>query len=170
MLTTPSRNSDRLLERAEQPSADAMRLHPFYQGKIETAIKSCIRSLDDFAIWYTPGVAAACEAIAAEIPPDRPGKTLIFAARDSHADDVVRLLTKALQDEYTAKRYHQPDDEYDPNWNFVGQIRDWQLLHNVGYRLANSNEWPNWSQDSEFRATRDESAGERSGPAPGERG
>ncbi|MCG7392657.1 type I restriction-modification system endonuclease [Microvirga sp. ACRRW] len=41
-----------------------------------------------------------CEAIAAEIPPDRPGKTLIFAARDSHADDVVRLLTKALQDEY----------------------------------------------------------------------
>lgn len=41
-----------------------------------------------------------CEAIAAEIPPDRPGKTLIFAARDSHADDVVRLLTKALEEEY----------------------------------------------------------------------
>jgi type I restriction enzyme R subunit len=41
-----------------------------------------------------------CGAIAAEIPPERPGKTLIFAARDSHADDVVRLLTKALDDEY----------------------------------------------------------------------
>jgi type I restriction enzyme, R subunit len=41
-----------------------------------------------------------CEAIAAEIPPDRPGKTLIFAGRDSHADDVVRLLTKALEEEY----------------------------------------------------------------------
>ncbi|HET7708405.1 MAG TPA: M28 family peptidase [Sphingomicrobium sp.] len=77
---------------------------------------------------------------------------------------------KALQDEYTAKRYHQPDDEYDPNWNFVGQIRDWQLLHNVGYRLANGKEWPNWSSDSEFRATRDQSAGERAAPAPGERG
>lgn len=36
-----------------------------------------------------------CQAIAAEIPPDRLGKTLIFAARDSHADDVVRLLTQA---------------------------------------------------------------------------
>ncbi|HEX6218179.1 MAG TPA: M28 family metallopeptidase [Sphingomicrobium sp.] len=77
---------------------------------------------------------------------------------------------KALQDEYTAKRYHQPDDEYDPNWNFVGQIRDWQLLHNVGYRLANSNAWPNWSRDSEFRATRDQTSGERAAPAPGERG
>lgn len=41
-----------------------------------------------------------CQAIAAEIPPDRPGKTLIFAARDSHADDVVRLLTQALEEEY----------------------------------------------------------------------
>ena len=85
---------------------------------------------------------------------------------------------KALQDEYTAKRYHQPDDEYDPNWNFQGQVRDWQLLHNVGYRLANGNEWPNWSRDSEFRSTRDQTAGERGSaapppapaPAPGERG
>ena len=41
-----------------------------------------------------------CRAIAAEVPPDKPGKTLIFAARDSHADDVVRLLAEALQDEY----------------------------------------------------------------------
>ena len=73
---------------------------------------------------------------------------------------------KALQDEYTAKKYHQPDDEYDPNWNLIGMVQDWQLLHNVGYRLANSNDWPNWSQDSEFRGVRDQSAGERGGSAP----
>lgn len=41
-----------------------------------------------------------CGAIAREIPPDRPGKTLIFAARDTHADDIVRLLIAELQDEY----------------------------------------------------------------------
>ncbi|ESZ04282.1 DEAD/DEAH box helicase [Mesorhizobium sp. L2C089B000] len=41
-----------------------------------------------------------CRAIATEIPPDKPGKTLIFAARDTHADDIVRLLTEELQDEY----------------------------------------------------------------------
>ena len=40
-----------------------MKLHPFYRGKIETVPKACIRSLDDFAIWYTPGVAAPCRAI-----------------------------------------------------------------------------------------------------------
>ena len=64
MLKQPVMDPARLLEKAEQPAVDAMRLHPFYQGKIETAIKSAIRSLDDFAIWYTPGVAAPCRAIA----------------------------------------------------------------------------------------------------------
>lgn len=56
-------NVQELLAKAQKPSADAMRLHPFYRGKIETVPKGCIRSLDDFAIWYTPGVAAPCRAI-----------------------------------------------------------------------------------------------------------
>ena len=58
--------SEELLAKAQQPSADALRLHPFYRGKIETVPKACIRSLDDFAIWYTPGVAASCRAIEAD--------------------------------------------------------------------------------------------------------
>ncbi|MBX4899518.1 type I restriction-modification system endonuclease [Rhizobium bangladeshense] len=41
-----------------------------------------------------------CRAIATEIPPAKPGKTLIFAARDAHADDIVRLLVEELQDEH----------------------------------------------------------------------
>lgn len=49
-----------LLEKAEKPGKDAMRLHPFYHGKIETVPKCCIRDFDDFGIWYTPGVAQPC--------------------------------------------------------------------------------------------------------------
>ncbi len=56
-------NVQELLAKAQKPSADAMKLHPFYRGKIETVPKGCIRSLADFAIWYTPGVAAPCRAI-----------------------------------------------------------------------------------------------------------
>jgi type I restriction enzyme R subunit len=41
-----------------------------------------------------------CEALAGEIDPSAPGKTLIFAARDDHADMVVRLLKEALEDEW----------------------------------------------------------------------
>jgi len=54
---------EELLAKAKKPAADAMKLHPFYRGKVETALKCCVRSFQDFAIWYTPGVAAPCRAI-----------------------------------------------------------------------------------------------------------
>jgi len=58
---------EELLAKAEQPSKDAMRLHPFYRGKIEVIPKCRIRDFQDFAIWYTPGVAAPCKKIQADI-------------------------------------------------------------------------------------------------------
>jgi Zn-dependent M28 family amino/carboxypeptidase len=73
---------------------------------------------------------------------------------------------EALSKEYTDKHYHQPSDEWQPSWDFTGMAQDVQLLHNLGRDLANSRAWPNWSQDSEFRATRDQTAGERTGAAP----
>lgn len=57
---------DELLAKAKKPSADALLLHPFYRGKIETVLKCAVRDFHDFAIWYTPGVAAPCRAIAEE--------------------------------------------------------------------------------------------------------
>jgi malate dehydrogenase (oxaloacetate-decarboxylating) len=59
-------NTEELLAKAKKPSADAMKLHPFYRGKIETALKCTVHSFEDFAIWYTPGVAAPCKAIQAD--------------------------------------------------------------------------------------------------------
>lgn len=53
------------LAASQRPSAEALRLHPFYAGKIQTAAKCAVRSYEDFAIWYTPGVAAPCKAIEA---------------------------------------------------------------------------------------------------------
>jgi Zn-dependent M28 family amino/carboxypeptidase len=85
---------------------------------------------------------------------------------------------EALSAEYTAKRYHQPADEFNAGgtWDFRGMAQDGYLLHVVGERLANSREWPNWSADSEFRAARDKSEAERANAVPsappkkGERG
>lgn len=51
---------EELLEKAKQPAKDAMVLHPFYRGKIQTIPKCVIRGYQDFAIWYTPGVAKPC--------------------------------------------------------------------------------------------------------------
>jgi malate dehydrogenase (oxaloacetate-decarboxylating) len=55
---------EELLTKAKKPAKDAMRLHPYYRGKIQTALRARVDDFDDFAIWYTPGVAAPCRAIA----------------------------------------------------------------------------------------------------------
>jgi len=68
---------------------------------------------------------------------------------------------KAFSDEYRTNRYHQPADEWEASWTFGGMARDLQLLYTVGSELANSDRWPNWSEDSEFRAARDASADAR---------
>lgn len=66
MLADKKVNVEELLAKAQKPSADALKLHPFYRGKIETALKCSVHSFNDFAIWYTPGVAAPCKAIHAD--------------------------------------------------------------------------------------------------------
>jgi len=59
-------NKEELLAKAKKPAEDAMKLHPFYRGKMQTVPKCCIRDFNDFAIWYTPGVAEPCRAIKAD--------------------------------------------------------------------------------------------------------
>ena len=60
-------SKEELLAKAQKPAEDAMKLHPFYKGKMQTAPKCCIRDIGDFAIWYTPGVAAPCKAIKEDV-------------------------------------------------------------------------------------------------------
>lgn len=59
-------STEESLRKAYLPAQLALKYHPFYRGKIEIVPKCPIRSFDDFAIWYTPGVAEACEAIKAK--------------------------------------------------------------------------------------------------------
>ncbi len=54
---------EELLAKAKKPAEDALALHPCYRGKVQTVAKCPVRGLDDFAIWYTPGVAAPCREI-----------------------------------------------------------------------------------------------------------
>jgi malate dehydrogenase (oxaloacetate-decarboxylating) len=57
---------DELLAKAKKPSMLAPPLHRFYEGKLQVMPKCSIASPADFAIWYTPGVAAACKEIQAD--------------------------------------------------------------------------------------------------------
>jgi Zn-dependent M28 family amino/carboxypeptidase len=64
---------------------------------------------------------------------------------------------KRWLEEYTAKKYHKPADEYSPDWDVSGTLQDLQLYYDVGLGIANSQRWPNWYPGVEFRAIRDQS-------------
>jgi Zn-dependent M28 family amino/carboxypeptidase len=59
------------------------------------------------------------------------------------------------KDDYIAHHYHQVSDEVDPNWDLSGAVQDIQLLFEVGYQVANTDKFPEWRPDSEFKAKRD---------------
>jgi Zn-dependent M28 family amino/carboxypeptidase len=68
---------------------------------------------------------------------------------------------EALGKDYVTNRYHQPADEYSPDWNLAGVAQDGGMLFDLGETLANSREWPEWKAGSEFKAERDKSAAQR---------
>jgi Zn-dependent M28 family amino/carboxypeptidase len=58
------------------------------------------------------------------------------------------------QNHYTEVNYHQPSDEYDPNWNLDGMIDDARLGYWTGLSIANADEMPTWNSGDEFEAAR----------------
>lgn len=63
---------------------------------------------------------------------------------------------KQLQDDYVAKHYHKPSDEFTPElWKANGAVDDLKLLFNVGKRISMEQTWPQWKGSSEFKPIRD---------------
>jgi Zn-dependent M28 family amino/carboxypeptidase len=59
------------------------------------------------------------------------------------------------RDEYTENDYHKPSDEVKPDWDLSGAVEDLQALFQVGYRIAQTDRWPEWKPGTEFKARRD---------------
>jgi Zn-dependent M28 family amino/carboxypeptidase len=61
---------------------------------------------------------------------------------------------KEQREEYERLRYHQPSDEFDPNWNFDGMIEDARLGFYAGWLIDQSDAMPAWNPGDEFEAAR----------------
>jgi Zn-dependent M28 family amino/carboxypeptidase len=59
--------------------------------------------------------------------------------------------------EYTADHYHRVSDEYDLSWDVSGALEDMKMYFKTGLDVANSDDWPNWKEGTEFRTARDDS-------------
>ncbi len=75
---------------------------------------------------------------------------------DSGTDFVDRPAEwgREQQDHYTEVNYHQPSDEYDPNWNLDGMVDDALLGFWTGLAIANADEMPRWNPGDEFEGAR----------------
>ena len=58
------------------------------------------------------------------------------------------------QEQYTARDYHQPSDEYRPDFDLSGAVQLSELVLAFGRQLADAAEVPEWMPDAEFAAAR----------------
>ena len=56
---------------------------------------------------------------------------------------------------HRASDYHKPSDQVKPDWDLSGAVEDLQALFQVGYRVAQTDRWPEWKPGTEFKARRD---------------
>ncbi len=87
----------------------------------------------------------------------RKGVPMLYSGNGLDLVEGGKAAGQAVRDDYRAKRYHQPTDEFDPNWDLSGPIDDLNALYELGRRIANDGSWPNWFKGNEFRAIRDKS-------------
>ncbi len=64
---------------------------------------------------------------------------------------------REINEAYVAFNYHKPSDEITESWDMSGGVEDLEALYTVGRTLADSERWPEWRANAEFRAAREAS-------------
>ncbi|GGF03732.1 M28 family metallopeptidase [Hymenobacter cavernae] len=85
------------------------------------------------------------------------GVPALYASGGADSRSKGKEFMEKQHQEYEAKHYHQPSDEYNPKWDLRGMEQDARLLFQVGLRLANESTFPQWKPGSEFKAIREKS-------------
>ncbi len=60
----------------------------------------------------------------------------------------------ALVAAYNATRYHQPSDQFMPDWTFAGTAQEASVAYLVGAKLAGGTDWPLWNAGNEYAPLR----------------
>jgi Zn-dependent M28 family amino/carboxypeptidase len=88
---------------------------------------------------------------------------LYFRAGMNYLDRPIGFGQKKI-DEYISNDYHKVTDCVKPGWDFAGAVEDLRLLFQVGWTVAEEEQWPDWKVESEFHARRQPSQQTRPNP------
>lgn len=85
------------------------------------------------------------------------GVPMLYAESGSDHRELGPEYVQGKSDEYVENRYHQPDDEVQPDWDLRGAMEDIELYFAIGREVADGDAWPQWYEGNEFRAIREKS-------------
>ncbi len=86
------------------------------------------------------------------------GVPAMFAKGYIETEKFGKEKTLQIIDDYWKNTYHKPTDEYHPETDDLGGlVQDAKLFYQIGFNLANSEEWPKWNDGSEFKSIRESS-------------
>jgi hypothetical protein len=78
---------------------------------------------------------------------------LYFKAGRNYLDRPIGYGQKKI-DDYIRNDYHKVTDIVKPGWDLAGAVEDLRLLFQVGWTVAEQEDWPDWKAESEFHAHR----------------
>ena len=84
----------------------------------------------------------------------RAGVPALFPGGGTVLGQGGQAAADAAERDWIERRYHKPQDEYDPNWNLAGALQDIAVVRDVMARVASSTAWPQWNPGNEFEAIR----------------
>ena len=91
------------------------------------------------------------------------GVPMLYLKGGEDFENGGRTAGAAYAKKWTEEVYHQPSDEFDPNWNWDGAMQILQLYYRIGRSMAMSSGWPQWNAGDEFRAAREKSCAAEGG-------
>jgi len=86
----------------------------------------------------------------------RVGVPALFARGNCDSREHGREWAAEKEQFWLENRYHDPSDEYEPHaWDLSGIRDDARLFFEVGYELADGDDFPQWNPGSEFKRIRE---------------
>ena len=84
------------------------------------------------------------------------GIPALYASGDYELREGGVELMNEKKYQYNTEHYHLPADEYDPvTWDLSSMVEDAQLMFEIGLKLSNDGNWPEWKEGSEFKSIRE---------------
>ena len=85
------------------------------------------------------------------------GVPMLYAEAGLSIKDKPKGYGEQETNRYLAQRYHKPGDEVHPEWDNGGIMQDLYAHFIIGNKIADSNDWPQWTEGNEFKAIREAS-------------